>query len=341
MATTSSDSSARARPGAALPSFTLVIETENLVNADIEGLGVSLASLQAQDVPPQQASEVLIINSGDLSADFITRLTAKYPWLKVITAPASTTYYQAKMFGAGQATGSVVVYCDSDCEYAPGWLRGMLAPFAERRDVDVVAGETTTRGDGIYGTAMALTYIFPQHSDDGQLTQTPHYFLNNVAFRRSFLLSNPIPTDLPLYRGNCVVHAHSLRRHGHTIWRQPRSKAVHAAPNGFSHFFWRFLLIGHDFRLQQQYLSRIENDPKSGGAQETIMGRRSKAQVFFDRIGGMLRGGPKRAVQLIVALPVVVFSIVLIGVGYVATIFRPNLMVEAYEQVLQRQQRQA
>lgn len=327
------------RPGS-LPSFTLVIETENLANADIDGLGHSLASLECQDVSPQAANEVLIVDSGDLTPALAAQLSEKYPWVRVVAAPASTSYYQAKMFGARQATGAVVVYCDSDCVYAPGWLRGMLTPFAERDDVDVLAGETTTRGEGVYGTAMALTYIFPQHSDDARLTATPHYFLNNVAFRRAFLLDNPIPTDLPLYRGNCVVHAHALRRHGHTIWRQPRAKAVHAAPNGFAHFFWRFLLIGHDFRLQQQYLSRIENDPRSGGARESIIGRRSKAQVFFDRIGRMLRGDPRRAVQLLAALPVVVLSVVLIGVGYVATIFRPNLIVEAYHQVLARQQRQ-
>jgi hypothetical protein len=68
------------------------------------------------------------------------------------------------------------------------------------------------------------------------------------------------------------------------------------------------------------------------------MGQRTKAQVFFDRMGGMLRDNPRRALQLLAALPVVAFSVVLIGVGYAATIFRPNMMVEAYEQVLQRQQ---
>ncbi|HIK34962.1 MULTISPECIES: hypothetical protein [unclassified Thermosynechococcus] len=47
------------------------------------------------------------------------------------------------------------------------------------------------------------------------------YFL----FRRQFLLDHPIPTELPLYRGNCVIHAHTLLHQGKRIWRQSPCKS--------------------------------------------------------------------------------------------------------------------
>ncbi|WNC31854.1 MULTISPECIES: hypothetical protein [unclassified Thermosynechococcus] len=62
------------------------------------------------------------------------------------------------------------------------------------------------------------------------------YFLNNVAFRRQFLLDHPIPTELSLYRGNCLIHAHTLLQQGECIWRQPQARASHAPPNGLWHF---------------------------------------------------------------------------------------------------------
>ncbi|PSB61985.1 glycosyl transferase family 2, partial [filamentous cyanobacterium CCP1] len=205
------------------PSFSIVLETENLANADAHGLVRSIASLAAQDPSPTYANEVLLVESGDTPAELLKQLRETYPWITVHYAPNGTTYYQAKMLGAKLATGEIIIYYDSDCLYTPDWLQTILTPFQDHT-VQIVAGETTTGGRGAYGTAMALTYIFPQFSQQTQLIPTTQYFLNNVAFRREFLLQNPIPTSLPLYRGNCVVHAHQLLSQGYTIWQHPNAK---------------------------------------------------------------------------------------------------------------------
>ncbi|HAZ46595.1 MAG TPA: glycosyl transferase family 2, partial [Cyanobacteria bacterium UBA11371] len=238
-----------------LPSFSLILETENLANADLKGLSKSLATLANQDISPTCANEVLLIDSGDTPTHILEHLCEQYPWIKVHHTQLGTGYYQAKMLGAELVTGEIVVYFDSDCIYQPNWLRSILTAFTEGEDIQIVAGETMTFSKGAYGTAMALTYIFPQPSGNKTLTPTSQYFLNNVAFRREFLLSNPIPTDLPLYRGNCVIHARNLQDRGYTIWKQSQARATHAPPNGFSHFFWRFLLIGHDYYWQNRLLA--------------------------------------------------------------------------------------
>nr|WP_277880440.1 glycosyltransferase family 2 protein [Leptolyngbya sp. FACHB-1624] len=287
----------------------------------------SLASLEAQDPPPTAANEVLLIDSGDIPETLLAQLCQQYPWIKVCPAPPGTEYYQAKMLGAELATGEIIVYYDSDCIYAPDWMRKILDPFSQP-EIQVVAGETTTNGVGIYGTAMALGYIFPQYSGRTELTPGKSYFLNNVAFRRSFLLSHPIPTDLPLYRGNCAVHAHELVQSGVTIWQQPLAQVLHSPPNGLDHFFWRFLLIGHDYYWQKKLI------PTATNAEPTMSGIKGKLEIFIDRIRKMRDRDIRHLVFLPLSLPVVLISSFLIYIGYSITTQRPHYLLKKFNQHL-------
>nr|WP_277876554.1 MULTISPECIES: glycosyltransferase family 2 protein [unclassified Leptolyngbya] len=287
----------------------------------------SLASLEAQDPPPTAANEVLLIDSGDIPETLLAQLCQQYPWIKVCPAPPGTEYYQAKMLGAELATGEIIVYYDSDCIYAPDWMRKILDPFSQP-EIQVVAGETTTNGVGIYGTAMALGYIFPQYSGRTELTSGKSYFLNNVAFRRSFLLSHPIPTDLPLYRGNCAVHAHELVQSGVTIWQQPLAQVLHSPPNGLDHFFWRFLLIGHDYYWQKKLI------PTATNAEPTMSGIKGKLEIFIDRIRKMRDRDIRHLVFLPLSLPVVLISSFLIYIGYSITTQRPHYLLKKFNQHL-------
>lgn len=307
--------------------FSIVLETENLETADLAGLLRSLASLEAQDPPPTAANEVLLIDSGDIPETLLAQLCQQYPWIKVCPAPPGTEYYQAKMLGAELATGEIIVYYDSDCIYAPDWMRKILDPFSQP-EIQVVAGETTTNGVGIYGTAMALGYIFPQYSGRTELTPGKSYFLNNVAFRRSFLLSHPIPTDLPLYRGNCAVHTHELVQSGVTIWQQPLAQVLHSPPNGLDHFFWRFLLIGHDYYWQKKLI------PTATNAEPTMSGIKGKLEIFIDRIRKMRDRDIRHLVFLPLSLPVVLISSFLIYIGYSITTQRPYYLLKKFNQHL-------
>jgi len=312
------------------PSFSIVLETENLENADIEDLNRSLRSLVKQDVPLDLAREVLLIDSGDASPELLRQLCERYSWIKVYPAPAATGYYRAKMLGAEVATGEVVIYCDSDCIYEPGWLRHLMTPFRQK-EIQVVAGETRTRGQGPYGTAMALTYIFPQYSGRSDLFPVAQYFLNNVAFRREFLLQHPIPVELPLYRGNCVIHAQKLAQAGYSIWRQPLARSTHASPEGVSHFFWRFLLIGHDYYWQNQLM---QADDRMAFQESSFRG---KVQTFFDRAGKLFFNNPRHWLHLPLAVPIALSSIVLILIGYLITRLQPSYLLKAYDRRNQRE----
>ncbi|MFB2834766.1 glycosyltransferase family 2 protein [Floridanema evergladense] len=310
---------------AKLPSFSIIVETENLATAELEGLYRSLDSIASQDLSPELAKEVLILESGDVPQEMMEQLTNKYPWLSMRRISADVDYYAAKMKGVSLTTGDVIVLADSDCIYQPNWLRNLLAPFAED-NVNVVAGETTTSAEGVYGLAIALTYIFPRFSHSNNLEKTQYYFCNNVAFRRSFLAKYPIPVDLPIYRGNCVIHANSLMKQGETIWKQPNSRACHAAPNGGAHFFWRFLLYGYDALL----IYRLKQTEKKTIFQPIVELFISfalglyKVMVAAKRLIDVAIEQPRYLLNLPIAIFIALTSLLLYFVGLIISYFRPN-----------------
>jgi hypothetical protein len=329
----------RPRTGTGLPSFSIVLETENLANADLDGLARCLATLADQDVSPAQANEVLLVDSGDVPAAQLGRLRAAYPWVDVFRSGEGLGYYEAKMEGVVKVTGEIVVFCDSDCAYRPSWLRAMLAPFARNADVQVVAGETSMAIDGPYSLAMALTYIFPPFSRDNRLRGASSYFCNNVAFRRDFLLRRPLPDGLPVYRGNCVVHARALRRSGETIWRQPRARATHAPPDGPRELFWRFLLLGDDaLALARLSRSRPERPGRMvDRLREALSCLRiaaGKSASALLRAGPVLAEDPRRLAHVPAALPIAAASLLLFQAGLVAGYLKPTALLAAYDRIV-------
>ncbi|MFB2892371.1 glycosyltransferase family 2 protein [Aerosakkonemataceae cyanobacterium BLCC-F50] len=308
-----------------LPSFSIIVETENLASSELEGLYRSLDSIASQDLSPELAKEVLILESGDVPQEMIEQLTKKYPWLSMRRIAADVDYYAAKMKGVSLTTGDVIVLADSDCIYQQNWLRNLLAPFAED-NVNVVAGETTISAEGVYGLAIALTYIFPRFSHSNNLEKTQYYFCNNVAFRRSFLAKYPIPVDLPIYRGNCVIHANSFIKQGETIWKQPKSRACHAAPNGGAHFFWRFLLYGYDALL----IYRLRQTEKKTVFQPIVELFISlalglyKVMVAAKRLIDVAIEQPRYLLNLPIAIFIALTSLLLYFIGLIISYFRPN-----------------
>ena len=189
-----------------LPSFSIVYETENLSNVDFSNVYRSLASLDAQKKSPKSANEFLLIDTGNTPENIIQELCSMYSWLKVKKMPG-VGYYQSKMLGARLVTGEIVVFADSDCIYETYWLKNLLSTYLLDENINIVAGETSTPIRNLYDLAIAIHYLFPRFSGYENVYKSNGYSMNNVSFRRSFILENCILTDLPLYRANCYVHA--------------------------------------------------------------------------------------------------------------------------------------
>lgn len=305
------------------PSFSIVLETENLAAAGAGALIECLDALADQELPVSEAREVLLADGGDLPEE-VHALGSRYPWLSFYPVPREAGYYEAKMAAVEHATGEVVVFCDSDCSYEPRWLAQILAPFAER-GASVVAGETTTARGGVYGVANALTYIFPRYSRHEDPYPGDSYFCNNVAFRRDLLRRHPLPSRDDVFRGSCVTHARTLLASGETIWRQPRARALHALPSP-RHFAPRYLLLGHEALL----LSRR-------GAPRGALGRAGDLLLAAAILAGRLRIAAERGrtlagegtplLRLVLAVPLAAASTLLFAAGVALALVRPQARV--------------
>jgi GT2 family glycosyltransferase len=265
----------------ASPTFSILVEAENLSTGEIGNLHACLDSLAAQGDSLKAADAVLLIDSGQLTADTRTQLRNRYPWLTIRPLQSSASYGGMKNRSAQLVTSEVVLLCDSDCRYEPGWLQQILAPFREQSDVEIVSGETTTPIDGPYSLAIALTFVFPRFSGDQAIAPSRTYWANNVAVRRVLLERMPVPDPPQLYRGQNIVHSQGASAAGFTIWRQPRARALHALPMR-SEFPRRYYRMGRDSvniaRLArgasgEPYRGDMEPDCQTGGRFEKLAAR--------------------------------------------------------------------
>lgn len=316
------------------PSFSVIYETENLSSVELENIFHSLASIAAQDYEIELANEFLIIDSGDAPEEVIEQLSAKYTWIKVKQIPG-ITYHEAKMKGAALVSGEIVIFADSDCVYEPNWLRNMLAPFINNSEVNVLAGETATPIRNPYELAVAMNYLFRRFSGQKQPYETRHYHLNSVAFRRKFLLQNPIPLDLPLYRGHCKIHTHYLCNiKGYKIFKQPEARAIHEPPT-VSFIFWRYLLYGRDDIISER--SKLDLTQKDGLKNDYLL--QSKPSFIRQilkpfkpkQVLEVLREEPRRILMLPLAIPIVLWFRVLFVIGQIVTYFQPDLILDRYK----------
>ena len=286
-----------------LPSFSVVVETDNVELDDLGALTDCLDSLGRQQPLLGQAQGVFLVDGGKLPGAMVETLRAAYPWLTVAPADGEALYIAHKAAGAAHSASEVVVFCDSDIRYEPGWLEALLSPFDGRPDVEIVGGETTTPIRGPFSLAIALTFVFPRYTGESDLAPSPTYWANNVAIRRAVLERSPIPDPAVLYRGQNILHSLDLTRSGRTIWRQPRARAQHVVlhPGSVAR---RYLALGRD-SLSVARLTRAASGTTYLAAMAPDESGGRRLRKLAGRIRQVARGAPRDLAWLPLALPVV------------------------------------
>ena len=310
-------------------SFSVVLEAATITPDTQESLLTCLESLADQNLRPEMAEEVLIMDVGNIDQDLAAEITNRFPWAMITRLPKGTRYFGAKMAGAKLVTGDVVVFCDSDNTYLPGWLEAMVRPFTEKKDLTAVTGQTSVKLDGVKATAFALTFFFPPFEDPEKgLIPAEYYFANNSAFHRSFLLENPIPTGLPLLRGNDYIHSVRMRSEGYGLWRQHRARALHDPPETFAEFVRRYLARGSD-RLQISRLTRELRPSRSKNRGAWAIAKENVNDLLY-RIFRIPREDPGSLAYYPLALPISIFLLALVALGAAYSRARPGVLVENY-----------
>jgi glycosyltransferase involved in cell wall biosynthesis len=92
-----------------------------------------LEAVLAQDYPPD-CWEVVVVDNN--STDGTPEIVSKYP-VRLVYERQIQGPHAATNTGVRAAQGDVLVFTDSDCIPDQGWLRAMVAPFADRQVVAV------------------------------------------------------------------------------------------------------------------------------------------------------------------------------------------------------------
>jgi len=294
--------------------FSILIEAENVSTAGLERLRECLATLEAQDISLAEA--LLLIESGQLTAETQEHLRSTYPWLTIYHLDSNAGYGRMKGHSAEVVPSDILVLCDSDCQYEQGWLNNILAPLQENPDVHIVAGETTTPIHGPYSLAIALTYVFPRFSGDQTIAPSKTYWAHNVAVRRALLLHMPVPAPELLYRGQNIIHSKAAADLGYTIWRQPRARALHTLPSPLE-LPRRYFLLGRD-SVNIARLARDESGQAYRGDMEPDCQSGSRFRKLVGRIRSVSADNPRHLLYLPLALPVMVVCAVCYYAGRLA-----------------------
>jgi glycosyltransferase involved in cell wall biosynthesis len=285
------------------PSFSVVVETDNLELTDLGALRECLDSLRDQQPAIAQARGVFLVNGGQVGDPVAETLGRDYPWLTIVRATPGTLYVGLKAQGVGLSDSDVIIFCDADIRYDPGWLDALLSAFVERPDAQIVGGETTTPIHGPYSLAFALTFVFPRFTGETALAPSPVYWANNVAIRRAAVERFPIPDPAALYRGQNILHSLALIGGGLTIWRQPRARAQHIVLSPKT-IVRRYLTLGRDSASVARLTREASGAPFLAAMAPDESGSR-RLRKLIGRVRQVARARPLHVALLPLALPIV------------------------------------
>ena len=267
----------------------VVIEWENVLLAEMDRCRRMLRELRRQilelnsPVSTPVEFEIIVVFNQEIVAAPVVENELAQVFLpgdtnirSRLTAATGLNYYDLKNFGAERSGGDIIVFLDSDVIPEPGWLKNLLVTF-DHPAVEVVAGNTFLDLSDFLGRAMALSWFFPLRATEAVLKETPHFFANNVAFRKTTFERFPFPKMQPgATRGSCVQLAENLRQAGKKIHLHLGAQVSHPPPNGWHHFFIRGFAAGRDELL----LRRIYRGQSWFGREGYRELRRSFSKMF-------------------------------------------------------------
>ena len=153
-----------------LPPVTILIEWENAIDVDDEWAASAMAAFEDElerlsNRFEQKPRVMYLYDQGAVQEstirgviDHVSPKLSELCDLELVPTPG-LTYYKLKNFGVSETKTDFVVMLDSDAGPKPGWLEGLLAPFADP-EVMAVGGFTVLGwNETLLSKTMALAWI--------------------------------------------------------------------------------------------------------------------------------------------------------------------------------------
>jgi hypothetical protein len=218
----------------------------------MQALETELAA--AYDLMPVPPRVMYLYDRGRVEEGLILRTITKvapripeHCKLEIVPAPG-LTYYKLKNYGGARTETEFVVMLDSAAAPQPGWLPGLLAPFADP-EVMAVGGFTVLAYDDLLSKVLALIWISHLRGDREVTLKRKKINANSCAFRTEFFKANPWP-DLPTFKKQCGFWLRDIEKRGIKWVRTVDAMTVHAPHPGYAFYLWRAWTAGTDRDFQ-------------------------------------------------------------------------------------------
>ena len=246
---------ARAKKSAGLPPVTIVIEWENAIDVEDKWTQAAMSALEREieSVAPKMSAKprvTYLYDKGSVKAGTIEHaLESTAPRLRdladvEIVPTDGLTYYKLKNFGIGRAKTDISIMLDSDAAPQPGWLEGLIEPFADP-EIMAVGGFTVLGYDDFLSKTFALSWIFDLAGERDKTVKRHKIHANNCAVRTAWFRLHPFP-DLPAFKKQCGFWLRDMSARGFQYTRTAKAMTVHAPHPGYRFLAWRAWTMGMD-----------------------------------------------------------------------------------------------
>jgi hypothetical protein len=250
-----------------LPPVTIVIEWENALDVSDKWTRAAMSALQEElvSVAPKMQEKpkvTYIFDRNAVGLETIERaIEIAAPKMRdvadlEIVPTEGLTYYKLKNFGIGRARTEISVMLDSDAAPQPGWLEGLIKPFADP-EIVAVGGFTVLGYDDFLSRTFALGWIFNLRDERDKTLRRHKIHANNCAVRTTFFREHPFP-DLPAFKKQCGFWLRDLSAGGFKFVRTADAMTVHAPHPGYRFLAWRAWTMGMD-RDYQAFQTETRN----------------------------------------------------------------------------------
>ncbi|MDH5299152.1 MAG: glycosyltransferase [Desulfobulbaceae bacterium] len=219
--------------------------------------------------------EIILVESG--STDGTVAIASRYPEVRIVPI-ADFSHGRSRNLGASHATGDIVVFLTQDAlPQDDGWLKNLLAPFADQR-VAATYSRQVPRPDAPFTERFFLSTRFPagpavyrQKSREDEVLTFEKVFFSNVssAVRRFVLVEYPFDETLIMSEDQQL--SRDLLEAGYAVVYAPESVVIHSHNYSLPMVFKRYF---------DSVYSLTEIFPSHGFGTSASMGGRYLAKEF-------------------------------------------------------------
>lgn len=247
-----------------LPPLTFVLEWENAIDIHAQWTQHALRAFEAelarcQNRFAEPPAVIYLYDSHSLDEsdirDVIQEVVPGLPDLVnlELLATSGLTYYELKNFGISRARTEISIMLDSDAAPQPGWIDGILAPFADP-ETAVVGGFTVLGCNDLLSRMMALTWLFDLPSESDATVGRRKIHVNNCAVRTDVFRRHPFPRLPGAFKKSCGFWLRQIDGLGVKWVRTADAMVVHAPHPRMSFVIWRAWKMGLDNDFQVFHL---------------------------------------------------------------------------------------